>query len=282
MFHLSFGWRTAAELCAAWALLGLALALLPWRWARIGALAARECAVMVGLYGVWMLVGAYTLHDERGAVRRGQDIWSAERALHLPSEAWVQRPVSGTPLLAHAADAYYIYGHFTVLTICLAWTWWYHRSAYARLRRLIIVATLLATAVQVVPVAPPRLLPGHLVVDLGTEYGETVYGPGGLGAASQLAAMPSIHVLWSTLVGLTVVVLWRSRWRWLGLVHPVTMSLVVVVTGNHYWADGAVSEVLLAVSALAVLGVPRLLRGRSAPPSVVEPVAPATVPASAG
>jgi hypothetical protein len=153
----------------------------------------------------------------------------------------------------HLADAYYVYGHFNVLIAALAWTWLRHRDSYARLRRVIILFSLSATLVQVVPVAPPRLLPGHLVVDTATRYGESVYGPGGIGAPSQLAAMPSVHVGWSLLVAVTVIRLSQSRWRWLALLHPLVMSVVVVATGNHYWADGAVSVVLLGLASLVLL-----------------------------
>ena len=87
--------------------------------------------------------------------------------------------------LTEVANAYYIYGHFNMLIAMLAWVWLRHRQAYARLRLIIIVFTLMATAVQILPVAPPRLLPGHLVVDTPTVYGQSVYDAGGLGAVSQ-------------------------------------------------------------------------------------------------
>ena len=248
MFHVSFGWQVAWTAAVVVGLLSVLLRTLPWRRARWLGLGVREIAVMLALYGAWCFVGAWTLRDTSGAVRRGEDIWAAERQLHLLSEAAVQYPLLPHPWLVHAADTYYIYGHFNMLIAAVAWTWLRHRDAYAELRRAVILFSLSATLVQIVPVAPPRLLPGHLVVDTALRYGESVYGPGGIGAPSQLAAVPSVHVGWSILVALTVVRRSTSRWRCLAPLHPALMGVVVVATGNHYWADGAVSVLLLGLT----------------------------------
>ncbi|RKS80146.1 PAP2 superfamily protein [Motilibacter peucedani] len=254
MPHLSFGWHTALEIALVLITLSLVLMLPRTRWARFASLALRESALMVTLYGLWGVVGAYTLTDRAAAISRGQSIWKWERRLHVPGEDWLQSYLLPHPHLTQVANAYYIYGHFNVLIAMLAWVWLRHRDAYPRLRLTIIVFTLMATAVQVVPVAPPRLLPGHLVVDTPTLFGQSVYDAGGLGAISQLAAMPSIHVGWSVLFAVTFIRLGRTWRRYLSVLHPLTMATVVVVTGNHYWADGAVSVVLLLLTFALLAG----------------------------
>ena len=40
----------------------------------------------------------------------------------------------------------------------------------------------------------------------------------------------------------------RGRWRWVFLAHPVLTVLVVVVTGNHFWLDGAAALGIVAVT----------------------------------
>ena len=40
----------------------------------------------------------------------------------------------------------------------------------------------------------------------------------------------------------------RSKWRWLILLHFAATVYVVVVTANHFWADGIVAVALLAIS----------------------------------
>ena len=67
------------------------------------------------------------------------------------------------------------------------------------------------------------------------------------GIPGQLLAMPSLHVGWAILVAYVVVTTARSRWRWLVLLHPVAMSLDVVVTANHWWLDGVAGGAILVL-----------------------------------
>jgi hypothetical protein len=52
------------------------------------------------------------------------------------------------------------------------------------------------------------------------------------------------------LVAVAVLEVSTSRWRYLVLLHPIITTMVVVLTGNHYWADGVVAAAVL-VPALA-------------------------------
>jgi hypothetical protein len=62
--------------------------------------------------------------------------------------------------------------------------------------------------------------------------------------------MPSLHVGWAVVVAVGVIVVLKSRWRWLVVLHPVITLLVVVVSGNHFWTDGIVATFLVAMSAV--------------------------------
>jgi len=66
-----------------------------------------------------------------------------------------------------------------------------------------------------------------------------------------------VHVGWSVLIAIVVIRISPSRWRWLIIAHPVVTSTVVVLTANHWWADGIVAAVLDVV---AILVVDRLMR----------------------
>jgi membrane-associated phospholipid phosphatase len=120
--------------------------------------------------------------------------------------------------------------------------------------------------VQLIPVAPPRMLPG--IVDTGLAYNQSVYSHGL--AIDQLSAMPSVHVAWAVLIGYYLWQVSPSRWRALGPVHAVLMTVVVVVTGNHFWLDGIVAVGILALCAFGVGQVHRAaarIRVRRAEPA---------------
>ena len=85
-------------------------------------------------------------------------------------------------------------------------------------------------------------------VDTAIRYNQSVYGIGGSGFADQLSAMPSVHVGWAVLVGVFVIKISPSPWRWLVLVHTGLTILIVTVTANHWWLDGIVAVMLLGVA----------------------------------
>ena len=65
--------------------------------------------------------------------------------------------------------------------------------------------------------------------------------------ASQLLAMPSLHVGWAALVAWTVWQHASGPGRWIGVVHLVLMTLAVVASANHWWLDGIVAAAILAI-----------------------------------
>jgi hypothetical protein len=234
----------------------------------------REAGIIMGLYTLWALIGVYNLANYQGADQRGRDIWHFERWLHLPSENWMQGPALHHPLWGKTLDQYYIYGHVNAMIILLLWLWFRHRDKYKRGRAILILFTLSSVVVQWVPVAPPRFI-GYGVIDLGKKYGQTVYQSVAHGSADQLAAFPSVHEGWAILVAAVVFTSTKSRWRWVVLLHPIFMMYVVVVTGNHYWMDGIVAGLLLALT-FGVLRLYDLARARLSRRTSARSTAPST------
>jgi drug/metabolite transporter (DMT)-like permease len=133
----------------------------------------------------------------------------------------------------------------------LIWLFVRHRDQYRPVRQVMAWTTLGCLLVQLVPVAPPRML--HGFVDTGRLFNQSVYSHGL--PIDQLSAMPSVHVAWAVLIGWYV---WRvspSRWHWIGAVHAVLTVFVVVSTANHWWLDGIVAVAILAACAWARYGV---------------------------
>ena len=104
----------------------------------------------------------------------------------------------------------------------------------------VALTTLWCLAIQLIPVAPPRLVPALHIEDTPALFGQTVYPSFGKSGPAQLSAMPSVHVAWAVIIGVGIVIASSTRRRWFALAHPVVTMIVVVVTGNHFWADGIV------------------------------------------
>jgi len=210
---------------------------------------AKELTLVLVLYAMWQYAGAWSLGRVNSAIARGRTIWDLERSWHLPSERSVQTLVLPDHTLVHWLNEYYAVVHVPALGACLLWMFIRHRDRYPQVRSVVALVTGASLIIQMFPVAPPRLVPHLGIVDTGELIGPSVYTRGAPGL-DQLSAMPSLHVGWALIVGGSVVWVARSRWRWLALPYPALTAVVVVATGNHYWADGAVAAVLCVVATL--------------------------------
>ena len=258
---LSWQYALAAAGCLAAAATAIRAARLAGRsasWALWSGV-ARESALLFGLYALWQFAGSFTVMSAAGAVSRARWLWHAERLLLLPSETSLQRPFLAHPVLVQAFNLYYDILHFPVLGACLIWLYARHRQSYPRIRTTVVVFTGASLLIQLIPVAPPRLLPGTGLVDTAVRYGQSVYSWHGGFDADEFSAMPSVHVGWALIVAIAVITVSRSRWRWLAAAYPLLTLLVVVVTANHFWLDGIVAALLVAL-VLVVQRTARRLR----------------------
>ncbi|HUY45296.1 MAG TPA: phosphatase PAP2 family protein [Streptosporangiaceae bacterium] len=251
MVNLELSWQAAAITAAC--LTGAAAAARRARRPKLVTAAgfAQQAAVLLALFALWQFAGSFALLRPDGAVHRAQSIWHAERVVHLPSEAGIQRVFLSHPLIVEALNLYYAGLHFAVVIGCLVWVYAWHRRQYPQVRTTLVLFTAGALLIQFIPVAPPRMLPGDGMVDTAARYGQSVYGSVAGFNADQLSAMPSVHIGWALLAALVVVQVSRSRWRWLALAYPAVTLLAVVVTANHFWLDGIAAALLLALALAA-------------------------------
>lgn len=275
---MALSWQHAAELAGALAVTSAALNVARPRRLKVLAPFAFEAAILALLYSLWQLAGQWSVTGYYSAIDRARWIERAEHHLLLPSERSVQHLILGHPLLVQAANLYYATMHFTVMLAFLLWLFVRHREHYRPVRATMAWATLICLLVQLIPVAPPRMLSGF--VDTAMTYGQSVYSNGL--AVDQLSAMPSVHVAWALVVGWYAVKVSSSGWRWLGVAHAAATVFVVVATANHWWADGIVALVIVVSSAWWRVGLSTARRALVArwrkPAAVPEPaVEPAVV-----
>jgi hypothetical protein len=192
-------------------------------------------------------------HD--GVVNAFQVI-HAERVLYLFHEARIQHwilpcapacDVATTPhdqeLAIRAWNVYYGFMHFAVPAIVLIFLYWKSRERFRLWRNAAGVMLLLSLiGFWLYPVLPPRLLPLHYGFFDGSHYG----GIGAIGKAeagplaNAYAAMPSLHIGWSSWCAFALAPVLRHWWaRALIIVYPFVTLFAVVVTANHYILDGA-------------------------------------------
>jgi hypothetical protein len=120
-----------------------------------------------------------------------------------------------------------------------------------------VVAMGIALVVHLLlPVAPPRLMTGDGFVDTVKDVSHIDQDTGAAGLmVNPYAAVPSMHVCFALIVGLTGARLARRRptaaaWA----AYPILVTAIVLVTANHFILD-AVGGALTAALAWSAAGL---------------------------
>jgi hypothetical protein len=213
--------------------------------------AVREVLLLGSVFLLYE-VGRHVVRHRSGlAFSDASTVLSVERTLPLPSEAWLQGLLLHSDSLTRAANTFYVSVHFPATIAFLVWMWLRRPQAYTWARSVLVSVTMVALLLHVTfPLAPPRMLPGEGFVDTMAVYGPSAYGAGTESVTNQYAAMPSLHAAWAIFVGIALIAVLRTRWRWSAATHPVLTMLVVVATGNHYWLDVVAAGALVLLALL--------------------------------
>jgi membrane-associated phospholipid phosphatase len=151
------------------------------------------------------------------------------------------------------------YTSYFIVPFALAgWFWARDRLAFQRFTRRLVTLALAGLATYIAfPAAPPWLAGEMGLIDevhRSTGKGWEVVSVGtaslfskGQASSNLVAAVPSLHTAFVTLVALF---LWgRVRRRWLRpllLLYPLAMGLALMATGEHYFFDVALGWVYAA------------------------------------
>ena len=193
--------------------------------------------------------------DPDTALARAQQLLAWQRSIGIAVEPAVHSWVAARPGLDRAVEVFYLAAHLSALIATALWLAVRRPAAYPRFRAAFASAQATTVAVYVLwPVAPLRMITGH-PDDAALGWARSVQ--------YELAAMPSGHVVFALLVGLAV---WReapTRWRWLGVAHPVLTVGAVVATAHHLLVD-ALAGAMVAVAAFLGAGSTSWHRLRSA------------------
>jgi hypothetical protein len=157
--------------------------------------------------------------------------------------------------LIDAANVSYVNMHLFGTTFFLLWLYFARNEAFYFVRNMFMVAMAIALIGYVVfPTAPPRFLPEWGFTDtvtnmVGHESANTanvLYNP--------YAAIPSMHVAFALMSGFAGARLVKARvFRYAFYGYPVWVTLVTILTANHFWVDAALGAVAaVAAYSLAV------------------------------
>jgi membrane-associated phospholipid phosphatase len=212
-----------------------------------------------------LFLGAFVLYDlVRGLVGGhgykpfgdAMKIIDLERVLHVFVEPSIQAWTSNTHWLMDIADWTYLNAHFIVTIAALVFIYLRRNDSFYFVRNAIMIAMGIAlVGYWLYPTAPPRLMPEWGFTDSVSQFltGSTgwIDYSGAKAFTNFYAAVPSMHVCFSLVIGWSMARLVRHRpakiaWS----LYPLLITFVVVATGNHYLTDVFLGALTAGVSAL--------------------------------
>ncbi|WP_375481451.1 phosphatase PAP2 family protein [uncultured Jatrophihabitans sp.] len=205
--------------------------------------------------------------DSLGIPLHESDIVHAERWTFggIDPTVWLQNHLydSAHPLVVHWYDGLctLVYtSHFLATPIVAAILWLRARRLWIRyITRVIILSFSGLLTYVLFPEAPPWLAAkdGDLapVARLSTRGWiwlhagnvNTTLAKAQTAGSNAVAAMPSLHTAFATLIALFIGSLLTTRWRYLLVLYPMAMAFTLVYTGEHYVLD-CVAGVLYALA----------------------------------
>jgi len=208
----------------------------------------RQLVLIVMAILLYFAVRGLTEGDVKAAIATGLDILEFEARIGLDLEHWAQGLIVDNHALVTFSNWVYIWGHWPVISAVLVWTFITNREAFLLLRNAMFISGAIGLLIfMAYPVAPPRLLEVGLM-DTVSEFSNSyrILQPPDL--VNQYAAVPSLHVGWNLLIGITI---FNSTNRWwlkaVGVIIPVLMAISVVVTANHFVIDGFLGAIVALI-----------------------------------
>ena len=219
-----------------------------------------DVLLIAGAVLLYFLVRGLVDGREAEAYRHAEQLIDLERALGVFWEPTIQRWALDVGPVGTLANWVYIWGHWPVIIATFVWLLTKHRHVFPVYRNALLLSGAIGLVIfTVYPMAPPRFMDAWGFVDTVTLHSHSyrVLQPPSL--VNQYAAMPSLHVGWDLLMGIAIARHAAGRVRWIGYVLPVLMFSAVVLTANHYLADGVVGGLVV----LAALGATIKVHGMS-------------------
>jgi hypothetical protein len=222
-----------------------------------------------------LLRGAIAEHDSATGIANADRVVSFETAHGFWIEPAWQRFFEQTHHLLGLAfgwaqamwlvNTVYTLGHVCITFAFAMWFYFYRRELFPFVRNIFFGANALAlVGYELYPMAPPRLTPGLHFDGHPFRFVDTLYqllGANGKLSGTKLgydefAAMPSLHVAWALIVGITLALTARPlAVRLLAPLYPLVMLVAVVVTANHYLMDAVGATAVVAVAAMLALAL---------------------------
>ena len=226
----------------------------------------RDIAINIGLFLILfqlykMARRTFIQRGESVGFEHARDIIALQERLHLNIELGIQRWAIDHEWIIRSLNWYYASFMWVFYGCCIV-AMTLAPARYRPLRRVFLASMVLALPwYALYPLAPPRFMTEYGFVDTLAIYGPNYFSEEGLVTANRFAAMPSMHIGWST-IGALMLAVSIPAWRGipfgplLALFHTGMMTLTVMATGNHFILDAVGGWLVVAGAFLVAALIP--------------------------
>jgi hypothetical protein len=220
--------------------------------AKVAATVIVNIAAFMALFQLYKLVRkTFIQRGETVGFAHAEQIIHWQKRLHIFIEPDLQRWVIGHEWLIRALNWYYAGFMWTFYGCCVI-AIIFAPASFRFWRRVFLLSMVLALPwYAIYPLAPPRFMPQYGLIDTLLLYGPNYFNKqGGLVTANQFAAMPSMHIGWTTIGAfmLAAAIPYRRIGFMLAIAHVSMMTLTVMATGNHYVLDVVGGWIIVAAA----------------------------------
>ena len=202
--------------------------------------ALRQVALFASCYVGYQMVRGFADGSAATAFGNANQVINLENSLNVFVEPSIQAWSRGNDLLIGFADWMYVNSHYLITFSTLIFIYLRRNTSFYFVRNMFLTAMALAlVGYALYPTAPPRLMPEWGFSDtIALATGTRVDNEKVSALLNLYAAVPSMHVCFSLMVGGSMSALVSRRWaRRAWLLYPLLVTWVVVATGNHYLFD---------------------------------------------
>jgi len=215
---------------------------------------ASQIIILIVMFQVYKMARkTFIGRAEKVAYDHAHDVIALEEKLHLHFEQGLQHWILERPEWVIRAFNQFYANYMWVFYVLMGLSMFFAVERWRYLRRWFYISMMIATPWYLIyPLAPPRFMTEYGYLDTLAIYGPNYFSDNGFVTANRYAAMPSMHVGWTTLAA--IVFAMCLPWRRIGVAIAafliVAIAVTVMVTGNHYWLDAVAGWFVISLAAV--------------------------------
>lgn len=219
-----------------------------------------ELSIFISFLIFYKISRYIAIGDASTAFENARKLIEFEKNLGIFTEPIIQGSFLSKISLIKILNTFYMYVHIPATVVFFVWLFKKYNKKYYWIRNGFIIANCIAVIFFITyPCAPPRMLNEHGFTDTLLQISNVnLYNGFFSGFFNQYAAVPSMHFGNAFLIAIAVILYAKNSYKWLVLIYPLFVLLVIVITANHFYLDAILGGLIVVVPYPLMRGISSL------------------------